>query len=275
MTTTAEMLANMPREWLEREFRSRCLVMQRHRRLVGVAVCRVLGQYPIEILANDIGCSTHLALDGFWEMWVTMAIAKHVRKGSRCIDVGANVGYFTVLLGAVMECEVFSFEPQQHLVELLRLTCSMNGITDHIVPHAAGSADGGAKLFLDRTTANGTIRSEQSAGDVKELNIGVGRADVIGGAFDFIKIDAEGYEESVMDGMTGIIAASPKLQICMEWTPSKYNNAAHFMDWMLREFQMFLIEGNGDLRPATTADEHRLLKLPVDAFEMVWFRRKE
>jgi FkbM family methyltransferase len=272
---TGYMLAAMESDWLENEFRKLTMVMTRSD-LRANAVCRVLGKYPMEILTRDIGCSTHLALDGFWEMWITRAIAKHVAPGTLCIDVGANVGYFTVVLGAVMGCLVHAFEPQEDLCDLIRRTCKMNGIDRKVIIHnlAAGSEVGEAVLGRDHDTANAQIIRSGNGSGIK-TRIPVDRIDnlLCKTPTSFVKIDAEGYEPYVIDGMEQLINDSPGLQICMEWTPSKYDNASHFMDFMRRKFQLCLIGGGGDLTPATDIDIDRLIELGEDDFENVWFRR--
>jgi FkbM family methyltransferase len=278
MNPTHELLGNMPRDWLENEFRKSTMVMKRAA-LNGEAVCRVLGKYPLEMFVNDIGCSTRLALDGFWEMWVTMAIAKHVQKGARCIDVGANVGYFTVLLGAVMECEVQAWEPQAGLCDALDCTIQMNGLEKRvqIVNAAAGTlADQGQKtLFIDHGTCNATLL-EGALPSSKNRSVRCGAIDEENLAryqFDFIKIDAEGYEEHIIEGMAQVIAASPKLQICMEWTPVNYPYPEAFLQKLRTQFSLWLIEGDGELKPATEADATRVATLPHGEFEMLWLKR--
>ena len=62
------------------------------------ALCRVLGRYKIYVDTRDIGIASHLMLEGYWEMWVTQAMMRMVRRGSVVADIGANLGYFTLLL---------------------------------------------------------------------------------------------------------------------------------------------------------------------------------
>ena len=57
--------------------------------------CRVLGKYIMYCAALDSALTPHLALNGIWEPWITMAIARHVQPGMRCMDIGACYGYNT------------------------------------------------------------------------------------------------------------------------------------------------------------------------------------
>ncbi len=59
------------------------------------ALCRVLGRYKMFVDTSDNSLSPHLMLDGYWEMWLTEALARAIRPGMTVVDVGANLGYFT------------------------------------------------------------------------------------------------------------------------------------------------------------------------------------
>ena len=94
-------LRTMDREWLETEIRQRTMVMMAD---YG-GYCRVLGEYKIAI-GQDRTTDVCLAMDGFWEMWVSMCIAKRVKPGSYCILRCEANSYFTVLLARIMDCTV-------------------------------------------------------------------------------------------------------------------------------------------------------------------------
>src|SRR4051794_37195174 len=66
------------------------------------ALCRILGRYKLYVDTRDKGLCAHPLLDGHWEMGLTMHIARHARAGMTAIDVGANFGYCTVPLGALV-----------------------------------------------------------------------------------------------------------------------------------------------------------------------------
>ncbi len=62
------------------------------------ALCRILGRYKFYVDTRDRGFGSNVLLDGFWEMWLTMAIARAVKPGMVAIDIGANFGYFSLLM---------------------------------------------------------------------------------------------------------------------------------------------------------------------------------
>jgi Protein-L-isoaspartate(D-aspartate) O-methyltransferase (PCMT) len=83
-------------------------------------LCRVLGKYLIYADALEIGITPHLALDGYWESWITLALARTVRPGWHCLDVGANHGYYTLVMAdaARPDGRVVPIEPTPRLADL-------------------------------------------------------------------------------------------------------------------------------------------------------------
>src|SRR6187402_1960175 len=90
----------------------------------GALLCRVLTKYLMFVDPDDLGVTPRLCLDGFWESWVTAAIARALRPGAFCVDVGANHGYYTLLMAdaAGPHGRVLALEPNPTLAGLLALT---------------------------------------------------------------------------------------------------------------------------------------------------------
>ena len=61
-------------------------------------LCRVLGKYLMYADSQETGITPHLALHGYWESWITLALARTLRPGWHCLDVGANHGYYTLVM---------------------------------------------------------------------------------------------------------------------------------------------------------------------------------
>jgi hypothetical protein len=88
--------------------------------LISPLELKTLGRYQLEnrcrALANptdDTGFGSHLLLEGYWEMWLTIFFARHLHPGITVIDVGANFGYYSVLFGALVEDtgHIYAVEP--------------------------------------------------------------------------------------------------------------------------------------------------------------------
>jgi FkbM family methyltransferase len=179
----------------------------------GEGLCRILGRYKLYVDTRDQGLCAHLLLDGFWEMGLTMFIARRVRPGMAAIDVGANVGYYTILLAALVgeEGHVHAIEPAPAAAAMLRRSLALNGFEDRttVVEAAAGACEGGSALLYvpDREPKNASIiaapdRAGLRGGTLHE--VAAARIDALlapAPRIDFVKIDAEGAEEAVIAGM--------------------------------------------------------------------------
>lgn len=103
ITTGAPLI--MPRSsplWIGRPGRNEVSRKRSRRATCGEhqLLCRLLGVFLAFVDTRDLMLGPRLVLDGFWEAWVTLAIARHVQPGSWCVDVGANHGYYTLLMAA-------------------------------------------------------------------------------------------------------------------------------------------------------------------------------
>jgi len=243
-------LLSEPRDQAEAEVRALCRAAYCGDH---TALARVLGRYKMYVDTRDTGIAAHLMLDGFWEMWVTEAMLRAVRRGATVIDVGANLGFFTLLLADLTGAEgrVLSFEPNEGLAGRLASSIEVNGFAGFTTLHrcAAGAAEGRVALDVElRSPGGGRVR-EDGAGTVP-----IRRLDSFPEALDaeFIKIDVEGHEQQVWRGMTGILARGHPLTVFMEFTVQRYPDPAGFLAEIAGEgFSIGLIHHDGQVRPVT------------------------
>lgn len=225
-----------PRDQSEAEIRALCQTayLGDHE-----ALCRVLGRYKMYVDTRDIGIASHLMLEGYWEMWVTQAMMRMVRRGSVVADIGANLGYFTMLLADLTGAEgrVLSFEPQPNLARLLRKSIDVNGYTGFADLHALalGAASGTAAIeaSLDQPGGGRTVTEGMAEGAAR---VPLTRFDEVPHALDaeFIKMDVEGFEPEVWKGMTARLARRDlPLTIFMEFTVGRLPDPAGFLDEIL------------------------------------------
>lgn len=262
-------LLSEPRDQVEAEIRALCRTAWCGDH---TALARALGRYKIYVDTRDIGIAPHLMLDGFWEMWVTEAMLRTVRPGSTVIDVGANLGFFTLLLAdlAGPEGRVLAFEPNAGLADRLASSIAVNGFGGRTTLHrcALGAAAGQVALDVEAQTPGGGRVREDGAG-----RIPIRRLDSFPQALDaaFIKIDVEGHEQQVWRGMTGILARGNPLTIFLEFTVNRYPDPAGFLSEILGEgFELGLIHHDGQVRPVTPAG---LLEAPHTIDHMLCLSR--
>jgi FkbM family methyltransferase len=204
------------------------------------AVCRVLGRYKMFVDTADVGLSTHLLLDGYWEMWLTEALAEVVRPGMTVVDVGANLGYFTLLMADLVgpEGRVHAFEPNKPIAERLRRSVQVNGFGARVrvSEDALSDVDGAPALLAvpESEPKNAHVvgcagRSDASSPGL--LPITTRRLDSFPELLDaaVIKIDADTSEEAIWRGLEGRLRQAAPLTIFLEFTPARYADPAGFL----------------------------------------------
>jgi FkbM family methyltransferase len=209
----------------------------------GLVLARILGRHKILLRSTDRGFACHLMLDGFWEMWLTQFLARHVNPGMTVIDVGANFGYFTLLLGDAVGASgrVIAVEPNPETAGLLRETVLLNGhaTRTRIVDKALSDATGTGWLFSpDSEPKNATLVGRPNIPGGRTFEIPTVALDDIaleGPRVDLVKIDAEGAEVSIVQGMRRLIERDRPM-IVLEFNPSRYAEPSQFLDGLLASY---------------------------------------
>ena len=205
------------------------------------ALCRILGCYKLYVDTADTGFGSHVLLEGYWEMWLTIFVARYLQPGMTVIDVGANFGYYSVLFGALVENtgHVYAVEPNPAVVTRLRRSIDLNGFTSRttVVEAAAGAVHGAeVTLFAPRgEPKNATIVGSPEAVSAELGTLykvpQVSLDEVTAGAprIDLVKIDAEGGEEGVIAGMMSVLSRD-RPGLILEFNAARYSDPSAFLD---------------------------------------------
>lgn len=190
----------------------------------------------------------HIRNSGSWEPAVGRVLLEAMprRAGAVFVDVGANVGYFSLLVAnAFPQAVVHAFEPHPLTFQVLQmntwqlgdrvcawpvaLSDSKGTVALSTTPHNLGDTKGvpGRDRMLASTIAP-SLRLDDLIDDM---------------SVDLVKIDVQGAELAVLSGMSGVISRSPGIRIVMEFSPG-------------------LLRGN-DIDPMTVLSELR-----ADGFEL-------
>ena len=140
----------------------------------------------------------------------------HLEEGDYTIDVGANIGQFTVLAGKVVgeKGSVFAFEPLEEKRKKLEKLVRLNGLHNvTIVPKALG--DKNTKISMEGITIK-----EEGKGEIECITLDSWAEEVKLPRLDFLKMDVEGYERKVLlGGMKTLQRFKPKMGICIYHLP--------------------------------------------------------
>lgn len=193
-------------------------------------------------------------------------------RGGHVLDVGANIGYTALVFARLVRppFNVFAFEPEPANFELLKETIRLYGRDGAIVPVASaiGGSEGVADLWYNEThhgdhrVITPGLESSLSRQDrrftVPMTTIdGFAQSRRIQSGVKFIKIDVQGYEPAVCEGMTQTLQNNPDIIVSVEYSP-EHMLAMGFQPYdLLRYFldKRFLVYGLGtDGRPRVVSE---------------------
>jgi FkbM family methyltransferase len=186
---------------------------------------RVFGKYRFFYLENDRYIGQRIALEKY-EPYETQLILRQARVGDVVVDVGANIGYYTVLLADKVgkNGKVYAFEPDKTNFEILGKNIKENNLKNVVVINAAvGSKEG--KLKLRKSKEN--FGDHKLYGNDREFEtVKIINLDKYFGneKIDLLKIDTQGWEPEVIEGAKELIRKNKPVMF-LEYSPASYKIA--------------------------------------------------
>jgi FkbM family methyltransferase len=152
---------------------------------------------------------------GDYDGAIVRALARLVTPGATIIDVGANIGFYTVALARLVHGPVFACEPMPANLARLERNVAASDVEGlvRVVPYALGSAAGTLHLSFERDIFGNTAES----GNAGPASVSAGAIEVPVRTLDqvvaefgietcaLVKIDVEGGELGVLQGGTGFL----------------------------------------------------------------------
>ena len=170
---------------------------------------------------DSLGLSKH----GVFEPLETEVVKKEIKKGDVVIDVGANIGYYTLLFAKLVgeEGRVYAFEPDPDNFELLKRNVEINRYENVVlVQKAVSQKTEEIKLYL----------SARNKGDHRTYTLNDNRDSIAiqstslddyfeadGRIIDFIKMDIQGSEGDAVLGMQSLFRQNQHLTLISEFWP--------------------------------------------------------
>lgn len=161
---------------------------------------------------------------GNLESAVQEALIRHLRRGGVLYDVGANLGFFSLLgahIAGLAEGRVYAFEAAPDNAEAIRVNAALNAITNVEVMAVAVSdrAGRGRLQVVDDQSWSKLVDYGEHPFTERVIEVDLVAIDdlVASGGLrppDVVKIDVEGAELAVLDGMRDTIARHRPAIIC-------------------------------------------------------------
>jgi FkbM family methyltransferase len=190
----------------------------------------VVGGSRMRIDTTDVA-GRMLATSGVWEPHVTASLRSVLRRGDVVADVGANIGYFTLLAARLVGSagRVYAVEPSPGTYAALLDNIGRNGLGNVTPVQAAAGAEAGEATLRD--VVEGTNRGASSLRSDPERGWGVRKAvavtvpmlplaDIVLAeewpSLRVVKIDVEGFEADVVRGLVPILDAGHRPAVLVE-----------------------------------------------------------
>lgn len=227
---------------------------------------RYLSSFWLYIEEDDQAFSPHWR-GGTWESWVSCWLSKQWHRTDLFLDVGANVGYFT-MQAARAGVVTIPVEPNPKLAAMIMLSRNANRLQELATPvweMALSDYNGKATLWVPEGHSGGASLRDSAEG----FEVEVKRLDDHFNSWlthrMLIKIDAEGEEPKIWAGMQKTFR-DHICQVLLEWHGVRYDREA-FADELFRH-DVYLIDYEGNEQPTTrewlvsTNDLHMILVRP-------------
>jgi FkbM family methyltransferase len=161
------------------------------------------------------------------EQKILELISASVREGDTVFDIGANVGFYTVLLAQVVDGrdQVIAFEPNTESYQHLRGNLMLNGLTNvRGFRKALGDESGEGKLYCGQENADSSLVGPPIEGEPRHEIVEIVTGDGFREAEKspvprVVKIDVEGFEYQVLRGLQSTLAQPLWELLCCEVHP--------------------------------------------------------
>jgi FkbM family methyltransferase len=200
--------------------------MLKFRPLIRKLIVAILGakSRPYRVLSGlatgshiHVSPATHLGyIAGSADQYLQRTIKRYVSPGDNVYDIGANIGYVSLMLAKQVGPEggVFAFEPIPETFAMLRRNIVLNKLDNVTLLNVAASATSGvtAMRTIENLSMSSLVwhRDDTGAVQVRIETVAIDNLIESGElpAPKFVKIDVEGAEGLVLQGMARTIAST-------------------------------------------------------------------
>lgn len=212
--------------------------------------------HKIYVDTRDVGIASHLMWEGRWEAHIEACLVPHARPGMTALDIGANFGFYTLLLAQAVgpAGAVHAFEANPHIARKLRKSVSVNGLSPwtHVHALALSNRAGETTFSFDPAFSGGGAIGANAGADYETITVPTAPLDAILPPDllpDMIKMDVEGAEALVLEGGRRVFDSPRLSRVVTEFYPDAIARTIPpraFLDHFLsRGFEIRLIAPDG------------------------------
>lgn len=194
---------------------------------------------------------------GAYEPHLTPAILAELTPGATFVDVGANIGWYSVLAARAVGAQgrVLAFEPDPENIDLLLRSVTSNGFANVTALPVALSDRTGTAVLQRYGGSNAALFADDGAKGVGDHRVSCLPLDVFGDLLtrlDVMKVDVEGAELLVLRGADTVFSRYGRPVIFLEFTPSALerfpaSSADHLGAWVTEyRYDMAVVRSSGE-----------------------------
>lgn len=148
----------------------------------------------------------HIFLYGVYEPFILDLFSIHLKPGQTFIDIGANIGQHSMYAASIVGKygSVHAFEPIPSLFKQIKDSVDINHFENivHVHNYALGETEKDEKLFISKNKGGSSLVNDDETQDVITVPIKNGDRELAElQEVHVIKIDVEGYEYEVLEGI--------------------------------------------------------------------------
>ncbi|MBJ7318579.1 MAG: FkbM family methyltransferase [Brevundimonas sp.] len=226
-------------------------------------------EYPdfqIYTSPDDLSVGAFVAA-GSYEDHVQSVFRHYLSSGSCVLDVGANIGFFSILAASIVgpSGHVIAIEPNRRNVRLLEASRRANDFNQIEIHNVAAHTHAGI-LVLNTSYSNGTVSdlSDDLASLMLSEIVPAQPIDAIVGdrRIDFLKIDVEGAELRALKGAHRVISRDHPVIVSEYSHTGIHEGGDAYLTWLVGQgYELAVIDGHG---VGEFSQDKRVI---VDAFE--------
>ena len=177
-----------------------------------------------KLFLNKKGLALSISHYGTYEESEAKIMEEKIKVGNIVVDVGANIGLHTLNMAKIVgnTGQVFAFEPDPSNFEILEKNVKINNYQNIILEQkAVGDKHGRTTLYQSDNPGNHRLfpLTKQAKGQIQVELTSLDKYFTdsnLANKINFIKIDVEGFEFSVLKGMKNILKNNKKIKILFE-----------------------------------------------------------
>lgn len=203
------------------------------------------GKFDMYLDTQDKGISKQLISRGWKEAISSTAYQNQLQSLATetddriiILDVGANLGYYALLAGHELgdQATIYAFEPSPSNAQILRKNVELNDFEDiiSIQECAVGDSDGNISFRLSNKSNLGHVVNDPPENDESIITVELVSIDnflleneIPPEDVDVVRMDTQGAEAMILEGMTSVIDSESKLLFYIETHPHLVDDKTH------------------------------------------------